>query len=97
VAARRLAGGQARKRRGVAAAALRYIGAHAVAASDGSALLLVGEDGKPADPKAKPPEALAVAAADALAAQRAGEKARVPPAVGSGPAKRSGAPGTGGR
>jgi len=93
-AARRLAGG--RKRRGQGAAALRYIGARAVAVSDGSALLVVGEDGKPADPRAKPPETLAVAAADALAAQRAGEKARRP-AVGSGPARRSGAPATGGR
>jgi hypothetical protein len=78
-AARRLAGG--RKRREQGAAALRYVSARAVAVSDGTALLVVGEDGKPADPGAKPPETLAVAAA----------------AVGSGPARRSGAPGTGGR
>jgi arylsulfatase A-like enzyme len=95
-AARRLLGGKARKQRGIDAAALRHIAAHAVAVSDGGALLFVGEDGRPSDPKAKPPERLAAAASAALAAQRAGEQALRKASVAAdarGPERASGVPG----
>jgi arylsulfatase A-like enzyme len=87
-AARRLTGAASRKRRGVDPAAVRYIAAHAVAVSDGRALVVVGEDGKPAGSGPQPSAPLALAAADALVAQRAGEKARKLAAVGSAPAQR---------
>jgi hypothetical protein len=96
-AARRLTGSAGRKRRGIDAAALRYIGAHAVAVSDGSALVVVGEDGKHAGSGPEPSAPLALAAADALVAQRSGEKARQQAAVGSGPPKRPEAARTGSR
>jgi arylsulfatase A-like enzyme len=75
-AARRLFDPAERRHRGVDAAALRHIRSRAVAASDGSALVVAGADGKPADPKAPAPEALVAAAKRALAAQRAGEARR---------------------
>lgn len=91
-AARRLLGGKGRKQRGIDDAALRFIASHAIAVSDGSALFTVGEDGKPADPKAKPPEALAAAAAAALAAQRAGEQALQKASLAGEAGKAAGAP-----
>jgi arylsulfatase A-like enzyme len=96
-AARRLTGAAGRKRRGIDAAALRYIGAHAVAVSDGSTLVVIGEDGKPAGTGPAPSAPLALAAADALVAQRSGEQARKQAAVGSGPPKRPGTAHTGSR
>ncbi|HEX2484384.1 MAG TPA: hypothetical protein VHQ66_03740, partial [Myxococcota bacterium] len=51
----------------------------AVAASDGGALVVVGEDGAPADAARAP--ALADAAAHALAAQRRGEEGRASEAL----------------
>jgi arylsulfatase A-like enzyme len=80
-AARRFFDPAERAKRGIDKVALRHIRARAVAASDGSALFVVGADGKPADataPKdvaARPP-ALAAAAQAALAAQRAAEQVR---------------------
>jgi sulfatase-like protein len=91
-AARRILGGKGRKERGIDAAALRYIAAHAVAVSDGSALFVVGEDGKPAGATAKAPEPLVAAAAAALAAQRAGEQALRKAALAGQTGKVAGAP-----
>jgi arylsulfatase A-like enzyme len=75
-AARRLIDPAERRHRGIDAAALRHIRSRAVAVSDGSQLYVVGADGKPADPQAGAPPALAAAAQSALAAQRAGESRR---------------------
>jgi arylsulfatase A-like enzyme len=94
-AARRLLRGKGGKAQD--AAVKRQLAARAIAVSDGSALLLVGEDGKPADPKATPPEPLAAAAATALAEQLAGERA-FRQAGGAPPARPAvGARGTGAR
>jgi arylsulfatase A-like enzyme len=73
-AARRLYDPAERRKRRIGAEALRAIRAGAVAASDGAALLVVGEDGGAADGAARS-AALAEAAKLALAAQAAGEKA----------------------
>jgi choline-sulfatase len=67
-------------KRGANAAASRAIGARAVAVSDGAALVMVGDDGKPAEPNAgASPELLATARA-LLAEQRS-----APPPVAAAP------------
>jgi len=75
-AARRLFDPAERKKRGIDEAAARHIRARAIAVSDGSALLVVGADGKPAEAKTAPRAELAAAAREALAAQRASEERR---------------------
>jgi arylsulfatase A-like enzyme len=74
-AARRLFDPSERKKRGIDPAAARHIRARAVAVSDGTELLVLGADGKPAEKAAPRPE-LAAAAQAALAAQRAAEERR---------------------
>ncbi|HEX2486354.1 MAG TPA: sulfatase, partial [Myxococcota bacterium] len=73
-AARRFFTPEDRQKKRITEAAARAIRARAVAASDGGALVVVGEDGAPADAARAP--ALADAAAHALAAQRRGEEGR---------------------
>jgi arylsulfatase A-like enzyme len=77
-AARRFFTPEDRARKGIGEAAVREIRARAAAASDGRALLVVGEDGAPAGEAGAAPPGLAQAAAQALAAQRRGEEARAP-------------------
>jgi arylsulfatase A-like enzyme len=68
-------------KRGASPAANRAIAARAVAVTDGTTLVLVGEDGKPAEPGSGAPPALVAAAQSFLAAQRPPPVAASPPAA----------------
>lgn len=89
-AARRLFDPGARKKRRIDTAAQRHVRARAVAVSDGSTLLVVGGDGRPAEPSGAPAPALVAAARSALAAQRAAEQ----PPVGAGAREERESPGS---
>lgn len=75
-ASRRLFDPAERKKRGIDAAAQSHIRARAVAVSDGRALLVVGSDGRPAEPPGTAESSLAAAAQSVLEAQRAAEELR---------------------
>lgn len=77
-AARRFFTPEDRAKKRIGDAAAHEIRTRAVAASDGRSLVVVGEDGAPADAGAPAGEALTHAAAQALAAQREGEGERAP-------------------
>ena len=64
-------------KRGANPAAIRAIGARALAATDGASLVMVGDDGRPAERTGAPPE-LVAAAQSALAAQRPAQAAARP-------------------
>jgi arylsulfatase A-like enzyme len=68
--ARRALSAKQLAKRGAHSAAIRAIAQRAVAVTDGTSLVLVGEDGKPAEPGPGAPPALVAAAQSFLVAQR---------------------------